>query len=186
MKQPEVRPTLTIRLKPHLQDYLRYILNLEGNFISSTSMVANKSSYLGKLVTPFIEYCPANVNPLLPGEDRNLFTFELPFFDAFNIRHNTAWISDKNQANIQSIIESHFRIHFRVYADDKVRYLREQHTPKGAIKKVVMQFCSDINIKYDDVNYDMIYKSYYRHRKKSLKYSLGSKRTMIGNLFFII
>ena len=182
-----IRPTLTIQLKRPLQDYLRYVMNLEFDTPVDQPLIATKNSYLGRLVAPFLDYRPCTENPLLPGKFPDCFTFGLPLYDEINVRRETAWISKKNQVNIQNIVEYHFRLHFRIYADDKVRYLREQHTPKGSIKKVIIDFCEQVNIHFDDVTYDMVSKAYYRARKKSLKYgSSGSKRMMIGHLFFII
>jgi hypothetical protein len=187
MEQTQDRPSITIRLKPHLQDYIRYIMEIEGDVSETQMLLATSKSYLGRLVSPFIELRPIEANPLISSTDRDMFTFMIVNYRGLNTRNNTAWISLKNQVNIQNVIEAHFRLHFRVFADDKVRYLRENHTPKGSIKKVVLQFCSDMNITYDDVTYDMISKAYYRGRKKSLKAgTLSNKRMMIGHLFYII
>jgi hypothetical protein len=187
MDLTEERPTITIRLKPALQDYIRYVMKLEGNVHDTPLLVATSRSYLGRLVAPFIELRPMEAKPILPGVDRELFTFRIVNYRSLETRRNTAWISERNQINIQNIIEAHFRLHFRVFADDKVRYLREQHTAKGSIKKVVLQFCADMNINYDDVTFDMISKAYYRGRKKSLKCGIAAnKQMMIGHLFFII
>ena len=182
------RPTLTIRLKPPLQDYIRYIMNLEECGNGEKFLHASTRSYLGRLIAPFLEYRPDGVNPLLPGSDKSLFTFYLPLdMNDCEVRRNSAWVSEKNQVNIQNIVDSHFRFHFRVFADDKVRYLRQEHTAKGSIKKVILQFCADMNITYDDITYDMISKAYYRARCKSRKNgTLAGKRMMIGQLFFII
>jgi len=187
MINPDIRPTLSIRLKPMLQDYIRYITNLEEPRPPGCLMIAKKGSYLGKLVFPFIALRPPDVAPLFGHLDPHLFTFELPYYDQINVRRGSIWISEKNQLAIQAIVEAHFRFHFRTFADDKVRYMREQHTAKGSIQKVIRQFCSDVNIRYDDTTFDMISKAYYRARKKSALHNIsGSKRMMIGHLFFII
>ena len=183
----EERPTITIRLKPQLQDYIQYIMTLEGNFSEGPFLLATSRSYLGRLIAPFVEYRPPDAQPLLLSGDRNLYTFMIMNYDHINVRHNKVWISEKNQIHIQNIVEAHFRLHFRVFADDKVRYQREQHTAKGSIKRVIQQFCADVNITFDDVTFDMISKSYYRSRKKSIKHGfVGQKRMMIGHLFFLI
>ena len=187
MKQPEFRPTLTIILKRALQDYIRYVMSLEYNTPPDQDLIATKNSYLGRLVTPFLEYCPSTEIPLLPGKGHDHFTFGLPQLRSIETRCNTVWISEKNQINIQNIVEYHFRLHFRMYVDDKVTYRREQHTAKGSIKAAVIGFCAAVNIKYDAVTFDMISKAYYRSRKKSLKHGVvPCKQMMIGHLFFII
>ncbi len=187
MKQALIRPTLTIRLKRPLQDYLRYVMGLEWDTPVDQPLIATKNSYLGRLITPFLDYRPCAENPLLPGKFPDCFTFGLPLYDDMEMRRNTAWISEKNQVHIQKILEYHFRLHFRLYADDKVRYIQENGPMKGSIKKIIIQFCEDTNILFDDITFDMVSKGYYRSRQKSLKYaSLDSKRMMIGYLFHII
>jgi hypothetical protein len=187
MEFSEIRPTLTIRLRRPLQEYLRYVMNLEFMTPPDDPLIATKNSYLGRLIRPFLSYRPMHENPLLPGNDPDLFTFALPLYDDMEVRRNTAWISRKNQENIQHILDTHFRIAFRMFADDKVRYLKANSNARGPIKNVIIEFCTLFNIHFDSITYDMISKSYYRARKKALKYgSLDSKRMMIGHLFFLI
>ena len=65
--------------------------------------------------------------------------------------------------------------------------VQENGPMKGSIKKIIIQFCEDTNILFDDITFDMVSKGYYRSRQKSLKYtSLASKRMTIGYLFHII
>ncbi len=187
MIKPEVRPTLTITLKPQLQDYIRYITSLEETVEEDQMLIAKKGSYLGKLIFPFLQFRPGNKLPLLPDDKYHRFTFELPYVAKFEVRNNTAWISAKNQMAITRIVESHFRMHFRTFADDKVRYLQGNNCAKGSIQKVIFQFCSDINMQYDHVTFDMISKAYYRSRKKSdSRVSCTNKSMTIGDLFFLI
>jgi len=188
MKPSETRPTITIRLKRPLQQYIRYIMDLEFPTPIDEPLVATTNSYLGILVEPFLAYRPVQENPLLPDpKNEELFTFGLPLYDKLNTRRNTVWISEKNQRYIQRHVEYHFRLHFRTYADDKVRYAQEMRSPKGSIQKTIIQFCNDVHINFDDVSYDMLSKAYYRARKKSIKYgTVGSKRMTIGHLFFIV
>ena len=121
MDLTEERPTITIRLKPALQDYIRYVMKLEGNVFESPLLVATSRSYLGRLVAPFIEIRPMEAKPILPGIDRELFTFRIVNYRSLETRRNTAWISERNQINIQNIIEAHFRLHFR---DDRCNRFR--------------------------------------------------------------
>ena len=187
MPKKDQRATITIKLKPSMQDYIRFIMRLEYEENEEPYYLATTSSYLGRLVIPFLEVLPENVTPLLPGTDRNIFTFMLVNFRNINVRNNTVYISEKNQIFIQNIIEHHFRVHFRVYADDKIRYNRDEGTAKGAIKNVALQFCLDMNIKFEDVTYDMIYKAYWRSRKKNRNLeTCSNKSIMIGHLFYLI
>jgi hypothetical protein len=177
--------TLTIKLERYLQDYIRYISNIEYRRPDDLVLFAQKGSYLGKLVSPFIEYRP-DIIPVIDRFNDDSFTFEVPQVHFRDFRGNI-YISEANQDHIKKIVEAHFRLHFRFYADDKVRYLRDIHTPKGAIKKVIHQFCSDTNLTCDHVTYETISKSYYRARKKSNALNQRTNKTaMLGHLFFII
>ena len=188
MKRPENRPTLTIILKRPLQDYIRYVMSLEEPISKDQLLLASKHSYLGRLVAPFLEYCPATELPLLPERSPDHFTFGLTrFTDAIDTRCNTVWISQQNQVNIQHIVEYHFRLHFRMYADDKLRYFKKNNQPKSSIKKLIISFCSDVNMKFDTVTFDMVSQAYYRSRKKSEKHGLVPRDLMmIDQLFFLV
>ncbi len=187
------RPTITIKMRPYLQDYIRYIMNMESKFPEGDLLCATKNSYLGKLIFPFLERMPPRAKPNFQfdryqkNQEGYSFTFALPYFHEFEVRRNTAWISLKNQQAIQQIVEAHFRLHFRFYCDDKVRYRLETKTQKGSIQAVVNEFCSQMNIRRDDITFDMISKAYYRARKKSIRHGfIDSNRKTIGHLFFII
>ena len=186
MTQQQERPTITIRLNRPLQQYVRYVMNLEFMTSPDDPLIATSNSYLGRLVKPFITHRPPWENPLLGGDDPDLFTFALPLFHEMEIRRNTAWISKRNQVYIQRILFSHFRLAFRMYADDKVRYLNGIEEKRGSIKKVITQFCTDVSVDFNEDSFEMISKAYYRARIKSAKYgSVDSKRMMIGHLFFL-
>jgi hypothetical protein len=180
-------PTLTIKLKPQYQDYIRYLMMMEGYATMGSVIKAYRASYLGKLISPFLTLQPRGAVPLI-GHTSEYFTFYLPFYDRLNVRNNTAWISPENQKHIEAIVDAHFRFHFITYALDKSRYLRQEHTAKGSIQKVIISFCHDVNIQYDAVTYEMIEKAFYRARKKMDKNFLpfSSKRELIGHLFFLI
>jgi hypothetical protein len=187
MKRPETRPSLTIIMRKPLQDYIRFAMSLDAGYKLEDDLLATKNSYLGRLVEPFLEYCPGNEIPLLPGKGPDHFTFGLPQFRSIETRCNTVWISRKNQLNIQNLAYHHFRLHFQMFVDDKVRYRREVHTAKGGIKSAIQEFCSAVNIKFDEVTYEMLSKAYYRSRIKREKNGFSPcKPVMIGRLFFLV
>lgn len=185
MKRPESRPTLTIILKRPLQDYIRFVMSLDEPVSNDQILLASKHSYLGRLVAPFLEYCPATELPLLPERSPDHFTFGLTRFrlDTIETRNNTVWISQQNQVNIQRIVEYHFRLHFRMYADDKLRYYKKMNKSKNTIKDLINAFCADVNIKYDTITFDMVAQAYYRSRKKSEKFGCDTRHLMMMDLF---
>jgi hypothetical protein len=81
------RPTLTIRLKPYLGEFLRCRM---------VDPVARKKSFVGTLLRPFIENSPLGYIPK-PMNGDDVFTFELPYYDDFNVRRGSAYISEKNR-----------------------------------------------------------------------------------------
>jgi len=171
------RPTITIRLKPHLQEYLRCQLTVD----------CTKRNFVGVLIRPFLQTRPSDQGPEF-NDGPEYMTFDLPYFDDLNVRNGNVWISEENQRNFERILDAHFRELFFQFIDDKVRYLRKEHTPKGAIKKSILQFCADNNLSFNRTTYDMLQKSYYRrtagHTKKPPFFS--SKLSAVCPLLFLI
>ena len=189
MVKPSVRPTLTIKLKPQYQDYIRYLMKIEGYGSSPHEMMAFRGSYLGKLIAPFLQFMPLNYKPLIEDGSREFFTFMLPIYDEFEVRNNTAWISERNQRHIERIVDAHFRIHFMTYAMHQVTWQIEvNNNKKGYIQKTIIKFCADVNMVYDETTYDLISKSFFRTRKKYFENdkSLTGKTAIIGHLFHLV
>ena len=174
-------------MRKPLQDYIRFVMSIDSGVQMNGDLVATKTSYLGRLIEPFLEYCPANEIPLLGGKNPEYFTFGLPQFRSIETRCNTAWISPKNQVNIQNLAYHHFRLHFQLFADDKIRYANANLAMKGAIKKTITDFCTAVNIKFDEVTFEMLAKAYYRNRIKREKNGFSPcKPVIIGRLFYLI
>lgn len=176
----DLRPTITIKLKPHLQEYLRCKLQEE-------ELLATKRNIIGVMMRPFLEVGRNEKDPI-NREDPLAITFYLPYFDDLNIRNGTVFISETNQANFERILAAHFKDLFFNYVDDKIRYLRKKHTAKGAIKKSILQFCSDYSISFNALTYDMLKKAYYRRGKNGPKQNIffSSKMSLICPLLFMI
>ena len=141
------RPTITIKLKPYLQEYVLSQL---------TNPVATKRAIIGRLIRAFIELRPPDTPPLI-SNDINHITFILPHYDDFNVNSNF-WISPKNQRMIEDILMDHFKNMFYDYMDDRVRHYK-------SFKRVIIQFCIDKNFTFAFINYEMLKKDYYRRRK---------------------
>ena len=157
----ESRQTITIRLKPALHEFLRR--NLQDD-----DQVASCCNFIGTLVRPFLSLRPEKTAPEFPsGPDA--ITIKLPLYPDLDVRHGTVYMSPDNQKHFEKILDAHFKEVFYNFVDDKVRYLRKEHTKKGAIKKSILQFCSDYRLSFDSTTYEMLQKSYYRRVKNITK-----------------
>jgi len=142
------RPTLTVKLKPYLQEYLRS--ELRRSHVS-------KRNILGVILMPLLERRPAGIPPLMP-KGAEFITFTLPFTRDINIRGDV-WISPVNQEMLEKYLEWYFKQLFFNYMNDKVRYC-------GSFKKAILQFCADYEFAMNHINYEMLKKDYYRKRKR--------------------
>ena len=147
MKDNE-RPTLTVKLKPYLQEYLRS--ELRRSHVS-------KRNILGVILMPLLERRPAGIPPFMP-KGAEFITFTLPFTRDINIRGDV-WISPVNQEMLEKYLEWYFKQLFFNYMNDKVRYC-------GSFKKAILQFCADYEFAMNHINYEMLKKDYYRKRKR--------------------
>ena len=144
----EERPTLTVKLKPYLQEYLRS--ELRRSHVS-------KRNILGVILMPLLERRPAGIPPFIP-KGAEFITFTLPFTRDINIRGDV-WISPVNQEMLEKYLEWYFKQLFFNYMNDKVRYC-------GSFKKAILQFCADYEFAMNHINNEMLKKDYYRKRKR--------------------
>jgi len=145
MKQ-EDRPTITIKLKPYLQEYL--LCSLDTNR-------ASRNNLIGKLLKPLLEVRPPDQIPVFP-KGPEYITFVLPYYNDLWVKSNL-WVSKRNQEIFESYLEWHFKDLFYQYMDDKVRFYK-------SFKKCILQFCYDHNITFSHLNYELLKKNYYRKR----------------------
>ena len=155
-----IPPKVTVRLKPHLREFLTSKLKEEANFSS-------RKRIIGAILEPLVELMPKDAKPLSKHKDN--FTLTLPInFAGINTRHHSVYISEENQKIFARIISLYFKEIFFNYMDDKVRYYEE-------IQQCIFMFCSDYNLTYSHINVESLKKAYYRYRKKkSPKLSLIS------------
>jgi hypothetical protein len=152
MKEP--RPTITIKLKPYLQEFVLSEMNY--------SQLASSEYLIGKLIRPFLQVRPRNIPPSFPTGPEYL-TFELPLYQNFNLRSNY-YISEHDQAIIEILLAVHFKKIFYQFMSDKVRF------DKHNFQTCIYQFCSDNNFSLNHINQEMLKKAFYRYRKKDPKY----------------
>ncbi len=150
------RPTITIRLKPYLQDFYFNVLNKE---------YVNAQTLFGQVIRPFIESRPSSIQ-YTPEHGPEFITFPLPLYNDFDVKKGVIWISPENQKSIQKILERHFKELFYNFMDDKVRFTK-------SFKKSILQFCYDYNVPFKHEYYESLKKDYYRRRKSEDKNNLS-------------
>ena len=152
------KPTITVRLKPYLREFLICKLQEDANCISRINII-------GAILEPLVAYLPKN-EPL-PKPHPDDFTFEIPtVFNLLNTKHHTVYVPEYNQKIFARILRMYFYEIFFNYMDDKVRY-------KDEIKDCIFLFCSDYNITFNQIKFDTLSKSYYRYRQKKKRYNLS-------------
>jgi len=172
MKEHE-RPSVTVKLKPYLQEYL--LCELRSN-------LASKRNIIGILLQPFLEKRPAGVPPFMP-ESPEYITFFLPYEKKKNIRGNL-WVSPENQQLFERFVEWHFKQLFFHYMNYRVKEYR-------SFKLAIVQFCQDHDFTYSHINYELLKKDYYRKRKrknieKSLPLSVPGFLPVANNIFLTL
>lgn len=149
--QPIVKPTLTLRLRPHLREFLICKLQEE-------SIYSSRKNIIGAILEPLLEYQPKDLSPQKSHPDD--FVFVLPFkFNQLDTTNHTVYMSEYNQRIFSRILNLYFKDVFFNYIDDKVRYHNE-------IQKCIFLFCTDYNITFNRITFESLKKSYYRYRLK--------------------
>ncbi len=150
-KSKKENPTVALKLKPYLKEFLICKLQEEIHYSS-------RKSIIGAIIEPLVEYIPKGTNPSTKSEDD--FTFTIPYnFNKLDARQHTIYISEHNQRIFERILNLYFKEVFFSYMDDKVRYHNE-------IQKCILLFCSDYNITFNKINFESLKKAYYRYRQK--------------------
>ena len=152
-----MKPTITIKLKPYLQEFIICALRDE-------TPKASRSHFIGAILSPLLEYTPKDHIPK-PVKGEDYVTLPLPR-EAFGIetRRGTVYMSEENQRIFERTMRIYFKSIFFQFVDDKIRYNRQ-------IKECILMFCAHYQISFNKINYEMLKKSYYRHRKSLKKRS---------------
>jgi len=142
------RPSVTIKLKPYLQEYL--LCELRSN-------LASKRNIIGILLQPLLEKRPSGTPPFNP-DGQEFITISLPYDKKKNIRGNL-WISPENQQMFEKFVEWHFKQLFFHYMNYRVKECK-------SFKIAIYQFCMDHDFTYSHINFELLKKDYYRKRKR--------------------
>lgn len=142
------RPSVTVKLKPYLQEYL--LCELRTN-------MASKRNIIGILLNPLLEKRPPDVPPFMPTGPEYI-TFYLAGDNKKDIRCNL-WVSPENQVMFERYVEWHFKQMFYHYMNYKVKEYR-------SFKKAIYQFCVDHDFTWSNINYELLKKDFYRKRKR--------------------
>ena len=140
-----------IHLKPSLQEFVVCA------YLNGTRKVTAVDTF-GKLIKPWLQLPPKDYNPIIPAE-KNIFEFELPNYDDKNTDYNF-FISQKGEKYIATMLNEMFVKQMCIHLDKSVNLNNDK------IKDVIYQFCYSYNISFDNINYESLKKTYYRHRKK--------------------
>lgn len=166
----ESRPTVTVKLKPYLQDYVKSRLNI--------CQVAFTDNCIGVSLRLSLAPIPKGKIPEYP-KNKNYMTIPLPYYKDLNIRHRTFYVPDFNQPLLEKAIDRHFKDLFFNWMDDKLRYdtyVDGKVIERGQIKLRILEFCDFYDISFDHLNYDLLKKKYYRYRMKRLLSKINNSR----------
>ena len=168
-----MRQTITIKLKPHLQEFLVCKL-------ADEAAQASRKNLIGAMLDPLLQYCCGDyVFEKRTGPE--FITFELPYgISGKDPRGSAIVISKENEQKFERLLNLYFKDIFFRYVDDKIRYTVE-------IKKCILMFCSDYNLSFNHITYEMLKKSYYRFKKQSKKPGLLSANlSLCSPLLFLL
>ncbi len=167
-----MRQTITLKLKPYLQEFL--VCKLHDN-----AHIASRKNLIGAMLAPLIEYTPKDhVFERKKGPD--YFTLEITQNLGLKDNRGNLYISETNLAHFERSLKIYFNEIFLSYVNDKVRYNNE-------IKKCILMFCSDYNISFNYITYEMLKKKYYREQKNSKKQKkLSPKLSLCCPLIFLL
>lgn len=144
--------TCTIKLKPALQEFVRYA------YLNGESKVTAADTF-GKLIKPWLSLPPRGYVPVastLPDE----FTFDLPQYSDKNTTCNF-YIYPHGQAYIATILDAIFREQLNVHLDSILARCANLQ-----IKDAIYDYCYAYGISFQNVTYEALKKSYYRYRKE--------------------
>ena len=153
--------TITIKLKPALQEFVR---GQHGN-----PVVAGRRTFFGKLVQTFLQNRPADIPPTFETSPEYI-TVQLPYWNDMNVANGNLWIPPREQVFLEQILDAYFKEVFLNYVNDKIRYTIL--TPHGRIvrrariKDAILQFCADYHMAYSEIHYESLKKRHYRNRKR--------------------
>lgn len=151
------RPCITIDLPHYLQDFLFHEFKQEGE----ERLVANGTSDIGKMIQSMITV--SDRPRKLEIKDEPLVVY-LPV-QAWNhilFQENFIYIPEWKQAQLKLFIEAQFRLRLKEFFHTGYEKGYKQD-------RIIMAFLTHYNIKHNSLNYDMIKKYDYRHRRKLKK-----------------
>ena len=176
MKETPITYSVYVKLRPYLQEYL--ICK------SNNNLKASQTEFVGTIIRPFITLLPEGGDPffftkLKDYHKDDYVEITLPNYRSKDIRNNTVYFPESNYKDFERIISVHFWDLFYNYVNDKIRYNKR-------IKRVIIQFCTDYNITYNRLTYEMLKKAYYRRKIKKSMESLTNFSSLSCPCFFLM
>jgi len=153
-------PSIRIYMKPYLVDFARCMI--------SNNEFANQDLII-KIIKPFLRRGSLPGKPPKPPSHLHCLELSLPLLSDLYIGDNKVYIHPRDMKSIAGIFQSHFDAMLFFYISDKFRYY-------GEFKKCIYQFAADLDISFENINYDMMWKKYQRFRQKN-----EQKKTFISS-----
>lgn len=147
--------TVVIHLKPYLKEFIT------ARFTAAE--LSSRKNIVGIMVQKFITYSPnGSYTPDTNGP--TALVISLVAGPGYNPRRGNAYISPKNQKELERLIYHLFKDTFHSYMADRTRYIDQ--TSEGTIKDCILQFCVDYNLSPESVQYDSLKRDWLRHRRR--------------------
>ena len=143
---------LYIKLNPYLQEY--FICRYNNN------VKCDSKSIIGVVVHEFLKYLPKGSTPVFERGDCFLNVTIGHTTDKVNTRGNI-FISSIDQQKICRLLNVHFKESFFTYMDG---YVAGNGMKIGVLNNAMLSFCEMNMITYNRINFELLTKSYYRHR----------------------
>lgn len=149
-----MKPTVTISLKPYLQDYLYKIFPQYQDSIAIT-----RRHSIGKIIYSVV--CASDLPQKRPFIETPI-SIILPDTKKTDLKDKFLYVSGWGEERIQEYIQADF--------DLVVKIFFEKGYSKGySQKRIIEAFMAGFNIKNNALSYEAIKKNDYRRRKKSNK-----------------
>jgi hypothetical protein len=118
-----------------------------------------------------LKYKPVNIHDCLP---EGYALIDIKRFNLGIDNRGNLFFADDKQRDFENLMDEYFHSIFYQYMDDKMRYT-ELINGESSFKRCMFDFCADYNINLKFINYEMMKKSYYRHRNCKQKIKIFSR-----------
>jgi hypothetical protein len=152
----------TIKLKPYLQEWV-------FNSVMKEPPKASLNDMFGWIVYPYLKRYEADTNPkFYKGPEWFRFEFVNITSNGIDVVKGNYCIPERYHRCIERVLYLAFERELFRYLKDKVRYV-DGDNYRGQIQKCIIQWCLDNQLTFENNNYEMLKKKFYRIRKREEK-----------------